>query len=72
MKRKSRLQTLIVVMKIIVVRNLFSFEYDGSNPSLPTIKSVTYVTDFILLTVLTKRKSEIKSLYEQKFRRRKQ
>ena len=25
-------------MKTIVVRNLFSYEYDGSNPSLPTIK----------------------------------
>ena len=38
-KRKSRLQTLkIMVVKTIVVRNLFSFEYEGSNPSLPTIK----------------------------------
>jgi len=27
-----------MVVKTIVVRNLFSFEYDGSNPSLPTIK----------------------------------
>ena len=25
-----------MVVKTIVVRNLFSFEYDGSNPSLPT------------------------------------
>ena len=36
MKRKSRLQTVRVV-KTIVVRNLFSYEYDGSNPSLSTI-----------------------------------
>ena len=35
MKRKSRLQTVRVV-KTIVVRNLFSYEYDGSNPSLST------------------------------------
>ena len=27
-----------MVVKTIVVRNLFSFEYEGSNPSLPTIK----------------------------------
>ena len=27
-----------MVVKTIVVRNLFSYEYDGSNPSLPTIK----------------------------------
>ena len=25
-----------MVVKTIVVRNLFSFEYEGSNPSLPT------------------------------------
>ena len=25
-----------MVAKAIVVRNLFSYEYDGSNPSLPT------------------------------------
>ena len=25
-----------LVVKTIVVRNLFSFEYEGSNPSLPT------------------------------------
>ena len=35
-KRKSRLQTILLVVKTIVVRNLFSYEYDGSNPSLPT------------------------------------
>ena len=28
-----------MVVKTIVVRNLFSYEYDGSNPSLPTIKT---------------------------------
>ncbi len=37
---KEKVQTtniiLIMVAKAIVVRNLFSFEYDGSNPSLPT------------------------------------
>ena len=27
-----------MVVKTIVVRNLFSFEYEGSNPSLPTTK----------------------------------
>ena len=27
-----------MVVKTIVVRNLFSFEYEGSNPSLPTIE----------------------------------
>lgn len=37
-----------MVTKVIVVRNLFSYEYDGSNPSLPTkIHSVSYV--FFLL-----------------------
>ena len=44
-----------VVMKIIVVRNLFSFEYDGSNPSLPTIKTIAYAMVFIYI-YLTKRK----------------
>ena len=29
---------MYMVVKTIVVRNLFSFEYDGSNPSLPTNK----------------------------------
>ena len=39
---KEKVQTtniiLIMVAKAIVVRNLFSFEYEGSNPSLPTTK----------------------------------
>ena len=39
-KDKEKVQTtniiLIMVVKTIVVRNLFSFEYEGSNPSLPT------------------------------------
>ena len=52
MKRKSRLQTQNVVMKIIVVRNLFSFEYDGSNPSLPTIKNLIVLYYGIFLCVV--------------------
>ena len=36
---KEKVQTTnikFMVAKAIVVRNLFSFEYEGSNPSLPT------------------------------------
>ena len=38
---KEKVQTTnikFMVAKAIVVRNLFSFEYEGSNPSLPTKK----------------------------------
>ena len=38
-KDKEKVQTtniIKMVVKTIVVRNLFSFEYEGSNPSLPT------------------------------------
>ena len=41
-------------MKTIVVRNLFSFEYEGSNPSLPTIK---YKKTCILFLLATANKS---------------
>ena len=36
-----------MVVKTIVVRNLFSFEYDGSNPSLPTKRSSCKATLFL-------------------------
>ena len=37
-KEKVQTTNMYMVVKTIVVRNLFSFEYDGSNPSLPTNK----------------------------------
>jgi len=47
-----------MVVKTIVVRNLFSIEYDGSNPSLSTtIKKTSIVAGFLLfsLTVVISR-----------------
>jgi len=47
-KRKSRLQTICLVTKVIVVRNLLAFAYDGSNPSPPTkSKYLMYLYFFI-------------------------
>ena len=39
-EEKVQTTNIIMVVKTIVVRNLFSFEYDGSNPSLPTKKFI--------------------------------